>query len=440
MVPCHLFAAYLIESAAAEETQVAIGRTKRMQENGKSSDSRGNENQVFISSWHLIAFAHAVNASFCLIIASAVVYYQIHHPGNSSGRQYTYITHGCNSGIGTLCELHAVIVWLKCCSYALTCRDLRHAYLSSTKTPIPKIYASCPYPRNITLGNLCYFWWAPTLVYQPAYPRTERIRWSFVALRILELAGLSIAIWIASAQYATPLLQNSLPIISQLDVPQILERLMKLSSISLFCWLAGFYALFQSALNALAEIMRFADRDFYRDWWNSKNIRTYWTSWNRPVYHFMKRHIFIPLVARGCPPLIAQVLVFVFSGILHEMLVGIPTHNILGTCDPCFPPISSDSINTPVIHLTNRPHFSIKTGVAFAGMMFQLPLIFLTDLLSRFPGMTGPVIGNCTFWISFVLVGQPLAALLYFFAWQAKYGSTSIPSLELKWDWRFGRG
>jgi diacylglycerol O-acyltransferase-1 len=29
------------------------------------------------------------------------------------------------------------------------------------------------------------------------------------------------------------------------------------------------------------------------------------------------------------------------------------------------------------------------------------------------------------FWVSFCLVGQPLAALLYFFAWQAKYGSVS---------------
>ena len=27
------------------------------------------------------------------------------------------------------------------------------------------------------------------------------------------------------------------------------------------------------------------------------------------------------------------------------------------------------------------------------------------------------------FWVSFVLIGQPLAALLYFFAWEAKYGS-----------------
>ena len=60
-------------------------------------------------------------------------------------------------------------------------------------------------------------------------------------------------------------------------------------------------------------------------------------------------------------------------------------------------------------------------GVAFIGMIVQLPLIAATLPLERH----GKVVGNCIFWISFCLVGQPLAALLYFFAWQAKYGSVS---------------
>ena len=76
---------------------------------------------------------------------------------------------------------------------------------------------------------------------------------------------------------------------------------MKLSTISLACWLAGFYALFQSFLNGLAEIMRFGDREFYTDWWNVSSIRAYWTNWNRPVYHFMKGHVYMPMVARGVP-------------------------------------------------------------------------------------------------------------------------------------------
>jgi len=209
----------------------------------------------------------------------------------------------------------------------------------------------------------------------------------------VETAGLSIVIWIASAQYAAPLLQNSLDKMFTLDLVSILERVMKLSTISLFCWLCGFFALFQSFLNALAEVMRFADREFYADWWNVSSIRTYWTTWNKPVSHFMKRHIYSPLVGRGVPPQVAQVIVFILSAALHELLVGVPTHNII--------------------------------GVAFAGMMLQVPLIFLTDRLQKMKGVSGKVAGNVIFWISFCLVGQPLAVLLYFFAWQAKYGSVS---------------
>lgn len=313
LVPCHLFIAYLIERAAANHAKSTVGEAKRI-DDASNQSSHGVKVRLHHPTWYLIALAHLLNATINLVFASVIVYFLIHHPG-----------------IGTLCELHAVIVWLKTCSYALTNRDLRHAYATSTaKGALPELYQQCPYPRNISFNNLCYFWWAPTLIYQPVYPRTSHIRWTFVMKRLAEVFCLGIAIWIASAQYAAPLLQNSLSTISSLDYPSILERLMKLSSISLFCWLAGFFALFQSALNALSEVMRFADREFYTDWWNSDSVRRYWSSWNKPVYQFMLRHIYMPLVARGCPPVVAQLLVFTFSAALHELLVGVPTHNIIG--------------------------------------------------------------------------------------------------------------
>lgn len=52
-------------------------------------------------------------------------------------------------------------------------------------------------------------------------------------------------------------------------------------------------------------------------------------------------------------------------------------------------------------------------------------MIWVTQPLEKMQGLNGKIIGNCIFWVSFCLVGQPLAALLYFFAWQAKYGSVS---------------
>jgi len=410
LVPFHLFAAYVIELAAAQQAKSALGRMKKFQDHKDAASEQRSQLRSFRSTWRMIALAHGVNATLNLIIASTVVYYYIHHPG-----------------IGTVCELHAVIVWLKVCSYAFTNRDLRHALLSpSSSSALPDLYNSCPYPSNITIGNLTYFWWAPTLIYQPVYPRTSTIRWPFVFKRLAETAGLVVVIWFASAQYAAPLLQNSLDNVSKLQWVSILERVMKLSTISLFCWLAGFYALFHSFLNALAEIMRFGDREFYGDWWNAPSLRLYWTLWNKPVYQFMRRHVHAPLVGRGVPPKISQVLVFVFSGFLHELLVGVPTHNILGkstttTFIPCplpYPQTLDD--HTLTTHI-------VSPGIAFIGMLIQVPLIAITDTLNRWLGRNGQVAGNVIFWISFCLLGQPFAALMYFFAWQAKYGGARMP-------------
>ncbi|KXL42344.1 hypothetical protein M433DRAFT_71877 [Acidomyces richmondensis BFW] len=382
LTPCFLFVAYAIEASAAGYAKSKVAEKKRAE--GQKALARVEHSRSLFSTWRVIAFFHSFNATLMLIIATYVVYYRIHNPG-----------------LATFAELHAVIVWLKVCSYAFTNRDLRHAYVNaeSTDTRLPALYRQCPYPRNITLRNLSYFWWAPTLVYQPVYPSTEKRRWDFIIKRACEFFIMCVVIFVACAQYAVPLLQNSLDDIAQLRLVNILERTLKLSTISLVCWLAGFFALFQSFLNLLAEIMLFGDRDFYGDWWNSSDLRSYWTSWNKPVTHFMKRHIYSPMVGRGMPPMLAQIITFLFSGALHELLVGVPTHNIL--------------------------------GIAFAGMFFQIPLIWLTDPLSRMKSQNGKLAGNLIFWISFCFIGQPMAALCYFFAWQAKYGTGNRPQWPL---------
>ncbi|KAM6527072.1 hypothetical protein FSOLCH5_003145 [Fusarium solani] len=312
LIPCHLLAAYLIELAAAQQARGSIKRVKEGPGGGPSEQER----KKFHKTWVMVAWAHAVNITLALVLTTWVVYFKIHHPL-----------------IGTLTEMHAVIVWLKTASYAFTNRDLRHAYLhpvEGERELVPELYEQCPYPKNITVGNLIYFWWAPTLVYQPVYPRTDKIRWVFVAKRLGEIFCLSVFIWVASAQYAAPVLQNSLDKIASLDIMSILERLMKLSTISLVIWLAGFFALFQSFLNALAEILRFGDRSFYDDWWNSESLGAYWRTWNKPVYTYFKRHVYMPMIGRGWSPQAASFSVFFVSAVLHEILVGVPTHNIIG--------------------------------------------------------------------------------------------------------------
>lgn len=339
LVPCCLMLAYLIELFAAYEARTSRLRAFNSKKDGSSSPTL-EEQARFRTTWYFIMALHFANISTALVITSLVVYYYVNHPL-----------------IGTIVEMHAIIVWLKTASYALTNRDFRHAYLhpqTGEREAIPELYASCKYPENITFGNLCYFWWAPTLVYQPVYPRNDKIRWLFVLKRAAEVLGLCVAMWILSAQYAAPTLQNSLTALRNRDVAGTAERLLKLSTISLVIWLAGFFALFQSFLNALAEVMRFGDRSFYDDcesvayqvealhsWlnqhtdfhskgWNSDSLGTYWRTWNKPVSSYFRRHVFQPLMGRGWSYNSSAIVVFTISAFLHELAVGIPTHRIIG--------------------------------------------------------------------------------------------------------------
>jgi len=65
LIPVHLFLGYLIELAAANQALKA-------QASRKKSDDKPIKLR---KAWQLIAFAHAVNATLCLSITSAVVYW-----------------------------------------------------------------------------------------------------------------------------------------------------------------------------------------------------------------------------------------------------------------------------------------------------------------------------------------------------------------------------
>ncbi|PFX21679.1 Diacylglycerol O-acyltransferase 1 [Stylophora pistillata] len=104
----------------------------------------------------------------------------------------------------------------------------------------------------------------------------------------------------------------------EMDVGRGLERLMKLAVPNHLLWLLFFYAFFHSGLNILAELLRFGDRTFYRDWWNSPNVAYFWQNWNIPVHRWARRHLYIPMLKSGYSSLQAQVAVFLLSAFFHE--------------------------------------------------------------------------------------------------------------------------
>jgi diacylglycerol O-acyltransferase-1 len=147
------------------------------------------------------------------------------------------------------------------------------------------------YPQNITTLNLLYFMVAPTLCYQLNYPRTPSIRWMKVLFILLRMLFVAVIIIFAVEQYITPTLETVLAPMEERDVLMVIERLLKLSIPNTYVWLLGFYLYFHLWMNLLAELTRFGDRLFYKEWWNARTIDEYWRTWNMPVHHWVTRHL-----------------------------------------------------------------------------------------------------------------------------------------------------
>jgi diacylglycerol O-acyltransferase-1 len=57
--------------------------------------------------------------------------------------------------------------------------------------------------------------------------------------------------------------------------------------------------IFHVWLNLMGELTGFADRSFYRAWWNASSLDQFWRLWNMPVHNFLMRTVYFPLIRMG---------------------------------------------------------------------------------------------------------------------------------------------
>ncbi|KAK0075339.1 hypothetical protein PV326_011673, partial [Microctonus aethiopoides] len=128
----------------------------------------------------------------------------------------------------------------------------------------------------------------------------------------------------------------------------------------------------------MGELLYFADRNFYSDWWNANNIDTFWRTWNMAVHRWAVRHLYIPIVEMGYGKTTAGVVVFFISAFFHEYVVSVPLKT-----------------------------FKIW---AFLGMMGQIPLSYVSKYVEK---QFGARWGNIVVWSS-LIIGQPLCIMVYY--------------------------
>ncbi|CAB4061521.1 DGAT1 [Lepeophtheirus salmonis] len=208
------------------------------------------------------------------------------------------------------------------------------------------------YPDNLSVRDLTYFWYAPTLCYELNFPRMDRIRKVFLLRRFLEVVILVNFTLALIQQWIIPSVINSMLPFNEMRFGRAIERVLKLAIPNHLIW----------------------------DWWNAENIQKFWTRWNIPVHLWCVRHLYKPIInnygSRAVVP--AKMAVFFLSAFFHEYLISVP----LGIV---------------------RPY-------AFLGMMSQLPLFLISSSIEKH---FGPRCGNMVVWMSLIL-GQPLALLMYY--------------------------
>ncbi|KAI5109090.1 kinesin heavy chain isoform X2 [Silurus meridionalis] len=84
--------------------------------------------------------------------------------------------------------------------------------------------------------------------------------------------------------------------------------------------LLGFFAFLHCWLNAFAEMLRFADRMFYKDWWNSTSFANYYRTWNIVVHDWLYYYAYRDFLWLSGHRLrsLATLSVFAVSAFVHE--------------------------------------------------------------------------------------------------------------------------
>lgn len=170
-------------------------------------------------------------------------------------------------------------------------------------------------------SQFLYFLFAPTLIYRDTYPMTPHIRWNYVVTNSLQVVVCIFFTYYIFARFCVPIFRNTG------KEPGHLRALL-LSTFS--CMLPGtlvlilaFFSILHSWLNAFAEMLRFADRMFYRDWWNSFSYAAYYRMWNVVVHDWLFAYIYKDtlLIFGDDKKAIASVLVFALSAVAHEYIL-----------------------------------------------------------------------------------------------------------------------
>ena len=183
------------------------------------------------------------------------------------------------------------------------------------------------YPDNLTAANHYEFVALPTLVYELEYPRSEAVDWAYAGEKVAACFGVLLVMVMISQALIYPVVVEAVRM-KEAGVP-LRERLARfpwmLSDLVIpfmLEYLLVWYLIWETILNLVAELTRFAGRGFYDAWWNSVSWDQFARDWNRPVHNFLLRHVYHSSIsAMRVDRHTATLITFFLSACVHELVM-----------------------------------------------------------------------------------------------------------------------
>lgn len=239
-------------------------------------------------------------------------------------------------------------------------------------------YRNNPLTRLPTVNQFWMYLLFPTLVYEPEYPRSDRINWkNFCEIGLMCVFSISV-LYVMSTEIIVPVLESC-------KTANPLRSIMALMLPFTIGYLLIWYIVFECILNGFAEISRFKRREFYQDWWNSTTFAEYNRKWNLPVHEWLRKYIYLECQNRyHLCQFTASLMTFLFSAIFHELFFIV------------------------IFRITRLYWLTL--------MMLQMPLVMFAA------GLKGTELGNFVFWQGLAM-GIPMQVVLYM---REAYGGSTL--------------
>ncbi|XP_064389911.1 sterol O-acyltransferase 2-like [Halichondria panicea] len=176
-------------------------------------------------------------------------------------------------------------------------------------------------PSVGSFSKYFYFLFVPTLLYRDHYPRLKGpICWRNVVFYFGQFLAFTYVHFVIYGKWLVPASFK----------PQDLWNTYQYTLMTVSLGIVSVNVIiFHSWHNFTAELTRFADREFYTDWWNSSSYPIFYRKWNVLIYDWLNAYFYQDLRKVLKSSWLTALVVFLVSSFMHDYHIAVATRYFL---------------------------------------------------------------------------------------------------------------